>query len=171
MTLYEQTIPVYRQGLAMLSGLLAKAELHEKCGTLLEASLTEDMHPLAVQIRFLSNQPGEAMERLTGQKFNSRDENAASFADARATLAQMDTHLAAITEGDLVSATDQLVVDLPNGMEFTMTAEQYVRDWSIPNFYFHLTTAYAILRKEGVEVGKADFLPHMMKYATKMPTG
>ena len=171
MTLYEHTIPVYRQALTMLSGLLVKAESHEKGESLLNASLTEDMHPLAVQIRFLSNQPGEAMERLTGQKFNSREENDASLADARTLLAEMDTHLASISEGDLVGAADQLVVDLPNGMEFTMTAEQYVRDWSIPNFYFHLTTAYAILRKEGVEVGKADFLPHMMKYATKMPTG
>lgn len=169
MTLYDQSIPVYRQGLTMLDGLLTKAEVHAKGDALLEAKLADDMHPLAVQIRFLSNQPGEAIERLTGRKFTSRDENDSSFADAKAVLARMDEYLASIEASELVAADKTLVIDLPNGMEFTMNAEQYVRDWSLPNFYFHLTTAYAILRAQGLELGKADFLPHMFKYATKMP--
>ena len=171
MNLYDQSITVYRQGLTMLSGMLVKAAAHEKGDALLEAKLADDMHPLAVQIRFLSNQPGEAAERLTGRRFTSRDENDASLADAQQVLAKMDEYLSSINAEDLGAADNSLVIDLPNGMEFTMTAEQYVRDWSIPNFYFHLTTAYAILRKEGLNLGKADFLPHMMKYATKMPTG
>ena len=171
MTLYQQSIEVYRQGLTMLSGLLTKAEAHPKGNELLGAKLADDMHPLSVQIRFLSNQPGEAAERLTGRKFTSRDEDDASFADAKAVLADMQDYLGSIAESELVAADESLVINLPNGMEFTMTAEQYVRDWSMPNFYFHLTTAYAILRSEGLDIGKADFLPHMFKYATKMPGG
>ncbi|MFZ1742151.1 MAG: DUF1993 domain-containing protein [Pontixanthobacter sp.] len=170
MNLYDQSITVYRQGLKMLSGLLAKAAAHEKGESLLEAKLADDMFPLATQIRFLSNQPGEAAERLTGRKFTSRDENDATFADALAALAKMEEYLAAIEEAEVIGADETIVLDLPNGMQFTMNAEQYVRDWSVPNFYFHLTTAYAILRKEGLGVGKGDFVPHMMKYNTKMPT-
>ena len=169
MTLYEQTLPVYRQCLQTLSGMLTKAEAHEKGESLLAATLADDMHPLATQIRFVGNLPGEALERLTDRTFTSRDENDTSFAAARDALAEMDEYLAGIEAGELMDAEATMVLDIPNGMEFTLAVEQYVRDWSLPNFYFHLTTAYAILRKEGVDLGKADFMPHMFKYATKMP--
>jgi len=170
MTLYDQSIHVYSQGLSMLSGLLSKAEAHTKGDALLEAKLADDMHPLAVQIRFLSNQPGEAAERLTGRSFTSRDENDATLADARKYLAKMDAYLGEIEQSEMNDADSTTIMDLPNGMQFTMTLAEYVRDWAMPNFYFHLTTAYAILRHEGVELGKADYVPHMFKYATKMPS-
>jgi hypothetical protein len=50
-------------------------------------------------------------------------------------------------------------------MRFVMTAAQYMRDWILPNFYFHATTAYALLRQSGLPLGKIDFLAHMMRYA------
>ena len=81
----------------------------------------------------------------------------------------MDAYLGDIEPSDMKDADSTTVMDLPNGIQFTMTLAEYVRDWAMPNFYFHLTTAYAILRHEGVELGKADFVPHMFKYATKMP--
>ena len=171
MTLFDQTVPVYRQGLKMLSGLLGKAGEHAAGDGLLNAKLADDMHPLAVQIRFLSNQPGEAMARLTGREFTSRDTDETTLASARSVLASMDGFLAGIDASELCSSDTQHVVDLPNGMQFTLSADEYVRDWSMPNFYFHLTTAYAILRKEGLAIGKADFLPHMGKYFTKTPAG
>jgi len=170
MTLYDQSIHVYSQGLSMLSGLLSKAEAHTKGDALLDSKLADDMHPLAVQIRFLSNQPGEAAERLTGRSFTSRDENDATLVDAREYLAKMDAYLGEIEQSEMNEADSKTVMDLPNGMQFTMTLAEYVRDWAMPNFYFHLTTAYAILRHEGVELGKADYVPHMFKYATKMPS-
>ncbi|MXO91387.1 DUF1993 domain-containing protein [Pontixanthobacter aquaemixtae] len=169
MTLYDQTIAVYRQSLKTLSGILDKAAAHEKGPSLLEARLAEDMHPLATQIRFVGNLPGEAMERLTGRSFTSREENDTSFADAKQALADIDEFLASIEAAELKDAGETMVLDIPNGMEFTLKVEEYVRDWSIPNFYFHLTTAYAILRSEGVELGKADFMSHMFKYVTKGP--
>ena len=57
-----------------------------------------------------------------------------------------------------------MALDLPNGMTFDLTAEQFARDWALGQFYFHVTAAYAILRKEGVEIGKADYVPHMFGY-------
>ena len=171
MTLFESTLPVYRQSLTTLSAMLTKAETHESSDALLNAKIADDMHPLATQLRFLSNQPGEAVARLTDRAFTSRDDNETTLAAAKDVLAEMDKFLENVTEGELVDASSTIVMDIPNGMQFTLTAEQYVRDWSLPNFYFHLTTAYAILRHAGVPLGKADFVPHMMPYVTKMPTG
>jgi hypothetical protein len=53
---------------------------------------------------------------------------------------------------------------LPQGLAFDLTAEQYVRDWALPQFYFHVVTAYAILRAHGIELGKADYVAHMFAY-------
>lgn len=170
MTLFDDTIPVYRRSLTTLSAMLTKAEAHVSGDALLDAKLADDMHPLAVQLRFLANQPGEAIERLTDRAFTSRDDVETTLASAKTVLAEMDTYLSGITEDELIDAETTIVVAIPNGMEFTMTAEQYVRDWSLPNFYFHLSTAYAILRHAGVPLGKADFVPHMTQYVTKMPT-
>ncbi len=169
MTLYDQSIAVYRQGLSVLTGLLTKAEAHAKGDALLEAKLADDMHPLKVQIRFLSNQPGEAAERLAGVSFTSRDNDDATLSEAKDAIGKTVAHLEAIEESAMLATDTVTVMDLPNGMQFTMKLDEYVRDWAMPNFYFHLTTAYAILRSEGVELGKADFVPHMFKYATKMP--
>ncbi|NMW32628.1 DUF1993 domain-containing protein [Altererythrobacter sp. RZ02] len=170
MTLFESTLPIYRRSLTTLSAMLTKAQAHEGGDALLDAKLADDMHPLATQLRFLSNQPGEAVARLTDRTFTSRDDNETTLASAKAVLAEMDGFLAGVEENELVDAHSTIVMDIPNGMQFTLTAEQYVRDWSLPNFYFHLTTAYAILRQAGVPLGKADFVPHMMPYITKMPT-
>lgn len=62
---------------------------------------------------------------------------------------------------------------LRGGMTFDMTGEQYARDWALAQFYFHLVTAYAILRGEGLELGKADYVPHMFAYLRPgtMPPG
>lgn len=169
MTLHDQSIAVYRARIDILTGLLTKAEAHAKGDALLEAKLADDMHPLGNQVRFIANLPGEAVERLTNRTFKSSDENETTLAAAKAKLAETAALLDTVVRDELPAPEASMVLDLPNGMEFTLTTEEYVRDWSLPNFYFHLTTAYAILRAEGLDIGKADFMPHMMKYMTKGP--
>jgi len=166
MNLYDQTIPAYRQMLKSASGMLDKAVSHGCNDSVMEAKLAEDMHSLAVQIRFVSNMPGEAMQRLTGKPYVSSDGDDATIAAAKARLAAADKYLAAISPDQFVADDSATVLDLPNGMQFTMTAEQYVRDWALPQFYFHLTTAYAILRHKGVPLGKADYVPYIVRYMT-----
>nr|WP_298931742.1 DUF1993 domain-containing protein [uncultured Erythrobacter sp.] len=168
MNLYSQSIAVYRSRLDTISGLLAKAAAHPKGDALLESKLADDMHPLATQIRFVGNLPGEALPRLTKREFASRDDNETTIAGAQAVIEEMKALLDSVEASELVPADETLVIDLPNGMQFTLTAEQYVQDWSLTNFYFHLTTAYAILRMEGLDIGKIDFMPHMMKHVSKM---
>ena len=68
---------------------------------------------------------------------------------------------------DQAPAGDPLVLVLPIGLTFDLTREQFARDWAIGQFYFHVMAAYAILRSEGVEIGKADYVPHMFAYLRK----
>ncbi|MBD2843235.1 DUF1993 family protein [Erythrobacter rubeus] len=170
MTLYDQSIAVFRSRIDTMIGLLTKAGAHPKGDALLESRLADDMHPFANQARFVANLPGEALPRLTKRSFSSYEENAATLAGAKTALSETAALLDSVTPDELVAPDETVVLDLPNGMEFTLTAEQYVRDWSLPNFYFHLTTAYAILRSEGLDIGKIDFMPHMMPYMTKGPS-
>lgn len=121
-------------------------------------------------------QAQEGVFRLRGQAFSPSvevlleegrhaAERPGSIADARARIAES----AGIVEA---AASDMAVVDpatpiahaLPQGMIFDLTAEQYARDWALPQFYFHVMTAYAILRSQGVDLGKADYVPHMFTY-------
>lgn len=69
-------------------------------------------------------------------------------------------------ESDALDAGAQrlITLELPNGMIFDMTGERYARDWALAQFYFHLMTAYAILRSRNIELGKADYVPHMLAY-------
>lgn len=60
-------------------------------------------------------------------------------------------------------------LDVPNGKIFEMTGSEYVRDWVLPQLYFHTSAAYAILRDRGVELGKADLVPHMFAYGERGP--
>ena len=171
MTLYDQSIAVYRARIDILSNILTKAQGHPKGDALLAARLAEDMHPLSTQIRFVANLPGEALPRLTSRTFTSREEedNPTTLAEAKAMLAETAALLDSVEASELKAPEEELVVEIPNGMQFTMSAEAYVRDWSLVNFYFHLTTAYALFRAEGLDIGKIDFMPHMMAYMTKGP--
>jgi uncharacterized protein len=178
-TLPDVLVPTYLQMLRALSDWLAKAEAQMPNGgaeALLSACLAPDMFPLSTQVRFACVQALEGVFRLRGQAFPASVEllleegrNAAerpgSIADAMVRISET----VAVVEG---VASDALDVDpampiahaLPAGMVFDLTAEQYARDWALPQFYFHVMIAYAILRAQGVDLGKADYVAHMFAY-------
>lgn len=165
MSLHDQSIAVYRSRIDTMLGLITKAEAHSDGDALLEAALAEDMHPLATQIRFVTNIPGEALARLTERSFTSNDENPKTFAEAKERLAETAALLDGVEQSELPDAEQRVEFSIGDGaFNFELSAEEYVRQFSLPNFYFHLTTAYAILRMKGLEIGKADFIPHMARY-------
>ncbi len=183
MTLLDILVPTYVQMLRALSAWLAKAEAQKPDGeaeALLVARLAPDMFPLSTQIRFACVQAQEGMFRLLGQAFPPSIEvlldegrNAAdrpgSMADAQARIAETIAMIEAADVPELDPATP-IAHALPQGMVFDLTAEQYVRDWALPQFYFHVMTAYAILRAQGVELGKADYVAHMFPYLRPAPS-
>jgi len=157
-------IPSQRHMLGTLRGLLDKAAADPRGLELLNARIVEDMHPLATQIRFLCNMAGEAMERVAGIEFTSNEENPASYAQAYSLIDATLADLAEWSKLDFKDDQSPVELTLGNGMTFDLTLIEYVRDWNLPQFYFHTTAAYAILRKEGLDVGKADYVPHMFAY-------
>ena len=167
MKLADQILPVYDQMLGTLAGLVDKAEAHNPSGKILSARIAEDMFPLATQIRFLANMPGESLARIAGLAFASREEDPADVGEARAFVNEARALVAAARDRSFLAPDDPVELALPNGMTFDLTAEQYVRDWALPQFYFHLVTAYAVLRAHGLAIGKPDYVPYMFRYIRK----
>ncbi len=177
MTLTDLLVPTYRQMLRALSGWLDKGQAHISDDTaLLSARLAPDMFPLATQVRFCCVQAHEGVKRLTGAPLGAawqtlldegRDamENPGSVADAQARIAETLRFLETVAPDALdQDPSGPIAHELPNGMVFDLTRAQYARDWALPQFYFHLMTAYAILRNQGVDLGKVDYVQHMFAY-------
>jgi hypothetical protein len=179
MSLTEVLVPTFRQMLGALRGWLDKAEGEVgegKADALLAARLAPDMFPLSTQIRFACVQALEACHRLRGESFpplvaelldegRNAGERPGTLDDARSRIAQTLANLADFAPDALdTDPQTPLPHELPSGMVFDLTAGQYARDWALGQFYFHLMIAYAILRAEGVGLGKADYIPHLVPY-------
>ena len=179
MTLTELLIPTYRNMLRTLRGLLDKAQAQlggDKADTLLSARLAPDMFPLATQVRFACVQAQEAPLRLLGQPLDRLDalldegrnagDHPGTLAEARARIDEALAFLDTLPPQalDAAPADAPIALSLPMGLTFDLTREQFARDWALGQFYFHVMAAYAILRSSGVEIGKADYVPHMFAY-------
>lgn len=179
MSLTTLLIPSYKQMLQGLSAWLDKAQQQfpeAEAQALLSKRLAPDMFPLSSQIRFACFQAQEATFRLTGEPVPETVEQIAhegqnagkrpgSIADAQARIGDALAYLDGLAPDALDAGAERTVsIELPNGMIFDLTGEHYARDWALAQFYFHMVTAYAILRAQGLELGKADYVPHMFAY-------
>lgn len=155
--------------LQSLAGQLSKADTHMQglelaFEDLLQERLAEDMFPLASQIRFTCQQAMEAPCRLLGDPLPEAPP-VASLADAAAAIALARQSVGNADPARLDNAFNQpLELHLPNGIRFALSGADYVLQWAVPQFHFHLIAAYAIMRKAGVPLGKADYVPHMMQH-------
>ena len=184
MTLSDLLLPTYTQMLGTMATWLDKAAAArgDEAQALLSAQLAPDMFPLATQLRFACRQAQEAVFRLQARDFppeiqelleeaRNAGERPGTIADARARIAQTLAVVEAASSDGLTREGDAPVAHtLPNGMVLNVTATVYARDWALPQFYFHVVTAYAILRAQGIELGKADYCAHMLPYFT-LPQG
>lgn len=174
-------VPTLSNQLHALSGWLDKAEAfaatrEESPDGLLALRLAPDMFPLTTQLRFLAFLAQEPVYRLRGEavpkavlqiRQEGRDggERPGTWAEARAREADAAGFLTNVGPDAFDAAAEkQIAHELPTGMIFDMTGEQYVRDWALPQVAFHQMIAYAILRQAGVPLGKVDFVPHMFGY-------
>lgn len=162
-------LTTYDNLLGSLDGWLAKAADHDEGDALLARRLAEDMFPLARQIRFVCNLPGEAMAAVAGAGFSSSDIDDETLAAARERIAATRALIAGWRTTPFGTDETPVELSLANGMTFDLDTQSYVRDWALPQFYFHLTTAYAILRAAGVPLGKADYVGFMFRYLRQAP--
>lgn len=168
--LYDLTVPAWQNGLLALSGELSRARTWGDDNAVGElqfavARLAPDMFPLASQIRFSCAQALQPLARLAGRDVPEFAEDASDFAGMQDQIAATLALLETVDRDAMGSDPDRMVsFTLPNGMTFDMRALDYVRDWAHPQFFFHRTTAYAILRHMGVPLGKADYVGYMTRY-------
>ena len=164
MSFYDATVPAYLQMLNSLSGLLTKAEAHCKAKNiqpevLLGARLYPDMLPLSRQIQLVCDFAGKSCARLTHSEVPSTPDTEKTFDELKQRLAKTIDYVKGFKPAQFEGA-DSRDVSFTVGPTNTMTlkGQQYLSAFAFPNFYFHAATAHGILRHNGVEVGKRDFL-------------
>ncbi|PWY68594.1 hypothetical protein BO70DRAFT_150828 [Aspergillus heteromorphus CBS 117.55] len=157
-TFYDGTIPVVQSLLQTLSHILHQAEQRPDANKLLEARLHEDMYPLTDQIRIATQFSENLVARLTGRDPVAFGGSPASFAES---YERIETVQKALREADkdVVNQRSEIAETTQLGpkIEVQMAGAAYAHTVVLPNIYFHLTTAYGILRKEGVPLGKGDY--------------
>jgi uncharacterized protein len=160
-SVYDASAPIFVKALGSMRAWL------DKTGTipeaeLLAARLAPDMHPLPRQFQMASDAAKGAVARLAGLVPPPMADTEASFAELQA---RIDRTIAFINSVDpalvAAGATRDIALKFPNGTGYRFTGAAFLSGFALPNFFFHATTAYAILRANGVAVGKGDFLMHL----------
>ncbi len=164
MSLYDAAVPAYLQILASLSGLLTKAEAHctaKKIApeVLLGSRLYPDMLPLSKQIQLASDFATRGCARLTQSEVPSTPDTEKTFEELRARLARTIDYVKSFKPAQFEGAETRDVT-FPMGPDKTMTmkGQQFLSNFSLPQFYFHAAIAHGLLRHNGVEIGKRDFM-------------
>ena len=163
-SMYTASVPVFQHMLRNLSHILDKGEASAQArkfepAVLATSRLAPDMLPFTRQILIACDAAKNGVARIAGIEAPKFEDNEATFPELKAriqkTLAFLETVPAAKLEG-----TENKEVTFPVGRDATrtMTSQAYLTTWVLPNFFFHITTAYAILRHNGVDLGKADYL-------------
>ena len=162
--LFDTSVPVFRQMLGALSAVLAKAQTQAEArkidpAALLQARLAPDMFPLLRQVRVACDFAKSVAGRMAGVDLPVFEDNEQSFDDLQAriakTLAFLDGLAPAQFEG---SASREIVTQAGTPKEKRFAGQSYLLNYGLPHFFFHVTTAYNILRHNGMQVGKTDYI-------------
>lgn len=161
-TMYKASVPVFSAMLKSLDHVLSKAERHAgetgaDLGDYFSARLAPDMLPLKAQVQIATDHAKGASCRLSGREIPSFPDDETEFAGLHARIAKTRDLLKSFSENEFEGAEEREVVLKLRQGELRFTGMQYLLHYATPNFYFHVTTAYDILRHLGVPLGKADF--------------
>lgn len=164
LTLSTVSVPAFVRGLKILSTLLARGEEYaEQSGlvpdVLLGARLADDMLPLTAQVQRASDTAKFAAQRISGGEAPKFPDDETSFQQLQERIANTIAYLESVDPAQLdAGAGREVKLNWGAGREATFDAESYLLSFALPNFYFHVVTAYDILRHRGVQVGKLDYL-------------
>ena len=163
-SIYTASIPVFTQMLGGLSGVLAKADAHVAAkkldpNALLQARLFPDMFPMLRQVQVASDFAKSVSARLAGVDVPTLADDEQSFAELQSRIATVLTFISSLSP-DLFAeaATRQIITQADTPREKQFTGQSYLFNYGLPHFFFHTTAAYAVLRHNGVEVGKKDYI-------------
>ena len=169
-SMYDVSIPALVRGLTNLSVLLEKASIHAEGrkfdpAVLAQSRLFPDMHPLARQVQIACDTAKGAAGRLAQVEIPKHADTETTLVELKARIGKTIDFLKSVTPAQLEGADSREVeLKFPSGAwKFTGTA--YLTDFVLPNFYFHISMVYALLRNNGIEIGKSDFLGPIQKAA------
>ena len=162
-TIHQASVPVFVQGLKGLKGVLTKAAAHVDAkkldpDSLLKARLFPDMFPLLRQAQIATDFAKGCAARLAGEEVPAWDDVETDFAGLIARVERAIAYVEGLDPAAFENAEDRDITLVRRGETSVVKGLAYLQTQAQPNFFFHLTTAYAILRKNGVEVGKKDYL-------------
>lgn len=163
LSMYEASVPVFIQSLHSLSAILAKAANYAETrkidpSVLINARLAPDMLPLSRQIQITSDMVKGGAARLAGIEVPRYEDTETTFPELQARITKTVNFLQTVT-AKMMDGSEKRHISLKiGGRDRSFEGQGYLLDFVIPNFYFHLTVAYAILRHNGLDIGKADFL-------------
>jgi hypothetical protein len=156
--------------LRSLSAVLDRGAQHARASKsdpkdLVAAQLAPDMYPLLRQVQIACDHAASTIATLTGREAPAFENTEKTIDDLKKRIARTVAFVEVAEEKTFAGAdTRKIEIPGPPGMRFTFTGHQLLRDWALPHFYFHVVTAYDILRNKGVQIGKADYLSNVGKY-------
>lgn len=161
--MYHLAIRQFARSLKNLDAILGKAVSHAEarkfdvnnyCG----ARLAPDMLPFASQVRIATDMAKAAAANLSGKDAPKFEDNEKTLEELRQRVQRCVAYLEGFSPADFAQVTSQTIVKIPFPRDKALPAEEYLFARQIPNFFFHVTTAYNLLRQGGVEIGKNDFI-------------
>jgi uncharacterized protein len=164
LSMSQASIPAFEIGLTALSGVLDKAAAFAAAkkidpAVLLHSRLAPDMFDLARQVQVATDQARRGAARLAGAEAPSYEDNETTIDQLKARLAKTVAYLKTLDAKSIDASADrEITFPIGGGNNGQMKGNDYLNHFVLPNFYFHLTAAYAILRHLGVDIGKRDFL-------------
>jgi hypothetical protein len=163
LTLHQASVPVFTKGLKGLATVLRKAGAHVQTkgfdpAALLQARLYPDMFPLVRQVQICTDFAKGSVARLAGEEPPAWNDDETTFEQLIARVEKAAAFVSAFGPERIDGAEDRDIALTRRGETSIVKGQPYLLEQAVPNFYFHLTTAYAILRHNGVEVGKKDYL-------------
>jgi hypothetical protein len=169
-SLYQAAVPEMIAMLGVMKNWLDKAAASHDETSLIEARLAPEMFPLGRQFQIASDTAKGMVARVTGAEAPAMPDTETSFAELKARLDKTIAYLESIDAAAFdAGETREIVVTFPNGGGLKMAGAKYVTGFATPNFYFHVSTAYAILRAQGVAMGKQDFLAGLAPFMFAPP--
>jgi len=163
LSMYDLSVPVFSRGLGQLTHLLEKSLAHARANdidpqTLVDARLAPDMLTLAGQIQRASDASKLGVARIAGITAPSFADEEKSYDELFARIAKTQDFLATVDRALIDGHEDRPVTIKAREGEAHFTAERYLLQFALPNFFFHVTTAYGVLRHKGMPIGKLDYL-------------
>jgi hypothetical protein len=163
LSMSQASAAVFLQGLKGLSGVLTKAQAQAEAKKIdpsayLQARLYPDMFPLTRQVQIACDFAKGPVARLAGADMPSFEDTETSFAELKDRVAKTIAYIETVPAASIDGSEDKDITLVRRGESFVFKGLPYLMEQALPNFFFHITTAYAILRHNGVEIGKKDFL-------------